>query len=460
MTNMEMLLDELKGTELEVPQLNEFERYLVPIDDKSVWKYRKQYAIVNEFYLIKFELWKDRLIERIFYINQYWENKIKHYYDVFEVQRFLAGSRYKLNRGIYQPSFAGCARPIFWKDYKKCNWERNNIDTIRCDYQSYCYHRSIDVLFINSYQPLLKNSVHKYSGFEFSGLNDDELFWFLYQYEKHPQMEMIAKMGLIQTIKGSMNCIRWSQKGYKLLGLENKKELELVTICNSFGGLKYYRKHKDDIKKLKINDEHELFIYDVLQNRHFSNITRKVIEYISNEDKKIGYVYSHLSSASNYIDYIGFCNNLGIPLTSAIKYPNDLKKAHDELQDKIKIKVSKTETQKIQKQVIEKLYKFRYASEEFIITPANSVEDLINESKELNHCVRTYVNRYANGDTSIFLIRKRDDVMMPFYTLELKNKKVHQVRGKHNCDPTDDVRNFVVAWCKKHKLDSKIYQKY
>lgn len=267
-------------------------------------------------------------------------------------------------------------------------------------------------------------------------------------------------MGLIQTIKGSMNCIRWSQKGYKLLGLENKKELELVTICNSFGGLKYYRKHKNDIKKLKINDDHELFVYDVLKNRHFSNITRKVIEYISNEDKKRGYVYSHLSSASNYIDYIGFCNNLGIPLTSAIKYPNDLRKAHDELQDKIKTKVSKTETQKIQKQVIEKLCKYRYASEEFIITPANSVEDLINESKELSHCVRTYVNRYANGDTSIFLIRKRDDVMIPFYTLELKNKKVHQVRGKHNCDPTDDVRNFVVAWCKKHKLDSKIYQKY
>ena len=183
-----------------------------------------------------------------------------------------------------------------------------------------------------------------------------------------------------------------------------------------------------------------------------------MIEYIDYYDRELGHIY--FSNASIYADYIGFCNRLGIPLSSPVKYPKNLREAHDNLQNKIVIKNLEDKTKRIQEQVIKRLYKYRYADERFVITPANSAEDLANESKALNHCVRTYTDRYADGITSIFLIRKRDDVMTPFYTLELKSKKVNQVRGHHNCDPTDDVKNFVGDWCKRHKLDTEIYQNY
>jgi len=455
---MEMLLDELKIDILEMLRLEEFEQYLFDIDDRSIWKNKKNDAIVNEFYIVKFELWNNRLIERIFYINQKWEQKIKQYYNIYEVQRFLAGSRFKLDKGIYQAAQGG-VKPIYWRRYEDCSWCKSPVDSTRCDVAYRCYS-NIRTVYINSYDPFLKQSIHKYCGFEFSGLEDNKLFWFLYQYEKHPQMEFIAKMGLMDIVIGNLNCIRWSQKGYKLLGLENKNEVEKVRMCDHHGGLKFFRKHKDDIKKYNLDTKHKIFIYDILYQRHFSLISTKLINYIDEIDKENRVFYHYFSKASDYIDYIGFCKELEIPLTSLIKYPDDFKKAHDEMQDKIKVYESKSKTKNIQRQVIKTLFKYRYANADYIITPANSVKDLLDESRELNHCVRTYASRYAKGETAIFLIRKRNDVLTPFYTLELKNNKIEQVRGKNNCDPIEEVKKFVMNWAKKNHIQAETYQGY
>lgn len=458
MTSMEKLLDDLSKAHLDALNIEQFECYLYDMNDKSVWKNRKKDSIVNEFYISKYELWNERLIERVFYVNQKWEQKIKQYCNIYEVQRYLAGSRYKINKGIYVASYGGI-RMIYWKSYNNCEWERSNNERFIISYGQRYSSQYISHYRLNDYEHLLKQTKHKYCGFKESGLEDERLFWFLYQYEKHPQMEIIAKMGLMDVVQGSMSCLRWSQKGYRLLGIEDKKELEYVKICQPFGGLKYYRKHKDNIKKYNLDSKHKIYIYNILSERKFP-FSQKIIEYIYYQDKvKKGY-YEYSSYASDYIDYIEFCNTLGIPLSSSVKYPENLKEAHDDMQDRIKINKSKAVTDKIQKQVIKKLFKYRFADDDYIITPANSVQDLIEESKQLHHCVRTYTDRYARGETAIFLIRKRDDVLHPFYTLELKNRKINQVRGLHNSDPIDEVIQFVKKWAKKYRFGTTIYQNY
>lgn len=458
MTNMEKLLDDLSKAKLDELDIDQFQQYLYDMNDKSVWKNKKRDSIVNEFYISKYELWNERLIERVFYVNQKWEQKIKQYCNIYEVQRYLAGSRYKINKGIYVASYGGI-RMIYWKSYNNCDWERSTNERFMINYGQCYSSQYINHYKLNDYEKLLKQTKHKYCGFKESGLDDEQLFWFLYQYEKHPQMEMIAKMGLMDVIRGSMNCLKWSQKGYKLLGIDNKNELETVNLCNRLGGLKYYRKHKENIRKYGLDSSHKILIYDILTQRNIS-ISRKLIEYIDSTDRSSAYGYEYSSCCSDYIDYIGFCNTLGIPLTAAVRYPEDLKKAHDDMQDKIKINESKAVTDKIQKQVIEKLFKYRFADDDYVITPANSVQDLIEESKQLYHCVKTYANKYARGETAIFLVRKRDDVLHPFYTLELKDKKINQVRGLHNCDPIDEVTRFIKKWAKKYRFGTTIYQNY
>ena len=69
----------------------------------------------------------------------------------------------------------------------------------------------------------------------------------------------------------------------------------------------------------------------------------------------------------------------------------------------------------------------------------------------------TYDKRYASGETSIFLIRKRDDVNSPFYTLELSSKnEIKQLRGKNNCNAVNEVLDFVEGWRRKFNLKSSI----
>lgn len=459
MTNMEKLLNKLKKAKLRTPKPSYFEQYLYELDDKAHWKNRKVDAIVNEFYAVKYELWKERLIKRVFYVEQKWLNKEKQYCNIYEVQRFLAGSNKKLNKWIYSASFGG-TRNQYWKSYEDCEWEINSFDRMICS-SFYNYSRVINFYKMNSYEDYLKNSVQKYSGFEFSGLDEEKLFWYLYQYEKHPQMEMISKMGLIPFVQGNLQCVRWSQKGYRAIGLENKKELEIVKFCSKYGGLKYYRKHKTDIQKYRIDNDRRLTIYDVLHTRNFAFLSKKVIDYIEQQEIMLKRQVFHYSPLANdYIDYIRFCDELGCVMNSATRYPENLQQAHDDLQNKIVIHRSNEKSLKIQKQVIEHLFKYRYAKGGLVITPANSVDDLINESKALNHCVKTYADRYADGKTSIFLIRKKDDVLTPYYTLELKNGKINQVRGMHNCDPIEEVKKFICSWANKFKLDSHIYQFY
>lgn len=457
MTNMEKLLNDLSKARLTPLDIDQLKQYLYDMNDKSVWKNRKKDSIVNEFYVSKYELWNERLIERVFYVNQKWKDKIKKYCNIYEVQRYLAGSRYKINKGIYVASYGGI-RMIYWKPYDNCDWERSTNERFMIGY-GHCFSNQIGHYRLNGYEKLLKQTKHKYCGFKESGLDDEQLFWFLYQYEKHPQMEMIAKMGLMDVIRGNMNCLKWSQKGYKLLGIDDKSELEIINLCSRQGGLKYYRKHKDNIRRYGLDSKHKIFIYDILLQRNYP-MSKKLIEYIDKVDRSNTYGYEYSSYSSDYIDYIGFCNILGIPLTSAVRYPENFKKAHDDMQDKIKINESKIVTDKIQEQVIKTLFKYRYADNEYVITPANSVQDLIEESKQLHHCVRTYTNKYARGETAIFLIRKRDDVLHPFYTLELKDKKINQVRGLHNCDPIDAVSRFIKKWAKKYRFGTTIYQNY
>lgn len=449
MTKMEKLLNKLKKAKLKTPKPSYFEQYLYNLDVKRVWKNKKSRATVNEFYAAKYELWQNRLIKRVFYVEQCWLNKEKQYCNIYEVQRFLAGSPQKLNKWIYSASSGG-VRNKYWISYEKSDWEVNAVDRMVCS-SFYNYSREIGFHYMNGYENFLKNSEQKYSGFEFSGLGEEQLFWYLYQYEKHPQMEMFSKMGVMDVVLRNFNCIKWSQKGYKALGLNSKEELDAVRLCARYGGLKYYRKHKEDIKRFHIDTLEKLEIYNVLHNRHYENISSKAINYI-NEQRHIRF------GASYYLDYIRFCNELGLVMNSETKYPKDLREAHDELNKKIKVKNSMEETQKIQKQVVEKLFKYRYAKGGFVITPANSVEDLISESKGLNHCVKTYATKYSKGETAIFLVRKKDDVLTPFYTLELKDGQVHQIRGKNNCDPTDKVKDFVDKWAKKFKIKPLVHQ--
>ena len=82
-----------------------------------------------------------------------------------------------------------------------------------------------------------------------------------------------------------------------------------------------------------------------------------------------------------------------------------------------------------------------------------TADDIKAEGEALHHCVGSYVDRVARGETSIFFIRRADSPDEPYFTLEWKNNDVSQCRGLHNCDMPPDVKAFTQAF-KKKMLDS------
>ena len=83
----------------------------------------------------------------------------------------------------------------------------------------------------------------------------------------------------------------------------------------------------------------------------------------------------------------------------------------------------------------------------YMIRPAETPAELRAESRDLNHCVRTYVDSVARGTTSILFIRETKKPDTPLFTLELSAKgNVVQCRGDHNCGYPEEVAEFIKAW--------------
>ena len=84
----------------------------------------------------------------------------------------------------------------------------------------------------------------------------------------------------------------------------------------------------------------------------------------------------------------------------------------------------------------------------FIMIP-EKLDDLKREGETLHHCVGTYINRVAKGETMIFFVRKEEEPEKPYYTMEWKNGKIIQCRGFRNCDPTPEVKAFTTIFEEK-----------
>lgn len=217
----------------------------------------------------------------------------------------------------------------------------------------------------------------------------------------------------------------------------------------------------------------------------------KLVKYITNESEKYpirkhnecwGYACSSYSEredlrierkqnmARDWLEYLKWCKALKYDTDNMFIYmPNNFKKVHDRTAEEYQAKLDdiKAEEQRkreleakkqmeLTKQFMKELFKsnenasvFEIKGKGMIIKVPTSAEELKAEGSYLHHCVGTYVDRVANGETNIFFVRKANEPDIPYFTLEFKNNKVIQCRGYKNCSMPADVRAFVKVFEKK-----------
>lgn len=147
-------------------------------------------------------------------------------------------------------------------------------------------------------------------------------------------------------------------------------------------------------------------------------------------------------------DYWDMAKRLGMDVDDQqVRWPKNLRAAHDKVMERINEQKDALVSAAFDKRAQE-LSWLSWEHDGLLIRPCASMNELRAEGKELHHCVATYDQRYAKGETAIFFIRRVDEPDEPYFTLELgeKDLTVRQNRGLRNCARTEDVEKFEAAW--------------
>ena len=92
-----------------------------------------------------------------------------------------------------------------------------------------------------------------------------------------------------------------------------------------------------------------------------------------------------------------------------------------------------------------KLSKSVFDIGDYIIKHPESAKELEHEGNILHHCVSSYLPRIVNGDSEILVLRKKSAPDEPYFTIEVVDGKVTQVRTERN--KTDDsITHLVKQW--------------
>ena len=391
----------------------------------------------------------DVLIAKGFYTVRNYSGDYKNVYNQFSLEAVY----------IFASNESKMLKRYFWGNK---DWEETksiysfNINSLG-NYDYFCSYESI--------KEAVKDTRFKYSTYE-NYLKGDMLKFFEL-YNKYPLIEHLTKVDLSNLVRSKLDdrhmyrAINWRGKDiFKMLKI-NKKDLRDIRESNSTVTplfLKLYQMSKkeksnlqpDEIKYIEHKAEHS---YSRLIEMLKYTTLRKSYKYLKKQDgvNNNGHFYDTIST---WNDYINDCKKLQMDLTKEnILFPKNLYKAHQNTIKQVKIKANKELNKKIKKRAksLEKL-SFKYNG--LLIRPAQSTEELISEGKVLSHCVGTYADRYAKGETSILLVRNLSESDKPFYTVEIKNSAIVQVRGKDNCNPTDRVTEFIEVFTEE-KLNTR-----
>ena len=149
---------------------------------------------------------------------------------------------------------------------------------------------------------------------------------------------------------------------------------------------------------------------------------------------------------SDYYDYIMSAKKIGLDLSQkSILFPKNFMKAHNEITYQVLINKDKCIDERIAN-----LSKFleinRYEDDKYVIFPANSINSLIDESNQMNNCVRTYCEKYSNNECQIYFMRYKNSQDKSLVTIEVNDNKIVQAKTKFNKEPSLELKNIINKW--------------
>lgn len=388
-----------------------------------------------------------------------------------------------------------------YKQRGGCRWcpDMGNIDCMEC------------ILYPGNLPAAWEHTPMKYSALEVLAGNmptvalryEDAIS----KYIEFPKLEWICKMGLNRLAKDIIN-YRYQgslvgkvrEKGgtiYEILGLNKVNTRLLQAIDGDHYELRLLQVAQEiglQFKPEQLKEYYETFTCntELLKQANRKTTLHKIVKYITRESEKypLGeesgcWRYSYMrykeredprierkrNMAKDWLEYLKWCKELGYDLDNMFIYmPKNFKKVHDrtakEYQEHMDKKAA-AEKKRREREAKKRMEQTKRALEEILgenkdvqnafqvkgkglllVVPA-SAEDIKAEGAALHHCVGTYVDRVARGETNIFFIRKEQEPDKPYFTMEWKDNDIVQCRGSRNCGMPPEVKAFTEAFKKK-----------
>lgn len=288
---------------------------------------------------------------------------------------------------------------------------------------------------------VLKGTKLEYSGLEKLISRLDYIYFLNYYHlAQYPSFEILIKMKLFNL---SLN----ADKFYK-----GKSFQDVFRVPKSF--YQFMKQHDLNYKQLEVLrlvQKEDITLINNLINIHDLD---KLSEYVDLEEAYNKVLYKENNSEYEYLDYLRMVKTLQYPMDNKrVLYPKNLKKEHDKVTKLYKVVRNEMIDVQIQERLKE-LNKTTYKNNKFLIYPAPSVDSLIDESKQMNNCIKSYCEDYGLGYKDLYFMRRLDNPDKSLVSVEVRNNKIVQARIYDNDPPSKEQWKFLNKW--QTKVLSKV----
>lgn len=328
----------------------------------------------------------------------------------------------------------------------------------------------------------LKNTIFRYSGLKEYDEQAQEVnpIRYLQNYQKTPQIEILAKLGLSEIVKGINEgrtgiIVDASAKRLDaLLGIRRERTKKLIEEKGDARLLRVLQIEKsldqhwteeqvNHLRETGLDIAHIAFVLNYMTIQKLLNRIEKYAgcAYETNCGRAVANIRN---TDIIYIDYLMMRERRGYDLHNTVyQQPRDLSAAHRQMvtetnREEVKKRLEETEERYVN---IKKRYRslrkeYCYEDATYLIRPARSAEEIVMEGRLLHHCVggNGYLSRHNEGKSYILMMRFRKEPETPYITVEInpEQKKIVQWYGERDTKPDEEnIQSWLDNYLKKLK---------
>lgn len=199
----------------------------------------------------------------------------------------------------------------------------------------------------------------------------------------------------------------------------------------------------------------------------FCMLLKMCLKYSLNYTKAINYIKKRKNKYKNsaiqlWKDYLDMASRLSYDMKNdVVLYPKALQKSHDEASKIIALIIREEQAEKMKDITIRLKNKYSFEFGELAIVVPETMQEIIDEGKALEHCVGGYAERHAAGRLAILFVRYKSSLDKPLATMEVHGTNIHQVHGFRNDreKPLPSAVKEFVAEFKNYITNPALYKK-